>query len=111
LDWQRQTTLSQYARPPELAFAGVSDAETASASIAATVRRRMFILPDQIGAHPPTLARVNQSEPADQPDVGAIVLLTFATAIDDPARFKSSKQVGAYFGLTPSKDQQWRASW
>src|SRR5262249_2392019 len=39
------------------------------------------------------------------PGVGTIVSLTFAAAIDDPARFKSSKQVGAYFGLTPTKYQ------
>ena len=39
------------------------------------------------------------------PGVGAIVSLTFTSAIDDPTRFKSSKQVGAYFGLTPSKYQ------
>jgi transposase len=39
------------------------------------------------------------------PGVGPIVSLTFAAAIDDPARFKSSKQVGAYFGLTPTKYQ------
>jgi transposase len=39
------------------------------------------------------------------PGVGAIVSLTFAAAIDDPARFKSSKDVGAYFGLTPTKYQ------
>jgi len=39
------------------------------------------------------------------PGVGAIVSLTFTAAIDDPARFKSSKQVGAYFGLTPTKYQ------
>ncbi len=39
------------------------------------------------------------------PGVGAIVALTFAAAIDDPARFKSSKDVGAYFGLTPTKYQ------
>ena len=39
------------------------------------------------------------------PGVGAIVALTFASAIDDPARFKSSKIVGAHFGLTPSKYQ------
>ena len=39
------------------------------------------------------------------PGVGAIVALTFASAIDDPARFKSSKQVGAHFGLTPRKYQ------
>jgi transposase len=39
------------------------------------------------------------------PGVGPIVSLTFAAAIDDPTRFKSSKQVGAYFGLTPTKYQ------
>jgi transposase len=39
------------------------------------------------------------------PGVGAIVSLTFAAAIDDPVRFKSSKQVGPYFGLTPTKYQ------
>jgi hypothetical protein len=39
------------------------------------------------------------------PGVGAIVSLTFTAAIDDPARFKSSKEVGAYFGLTPTKYQ------
>ena len=31
--------------------------------------------------------------------------LTYASAIDDPARFKSSKTVGAHFGLTPSRYQ------
>jgi transposase len=39
------------------------------------------------------------------PAVGPIVALTYAGAIDDPARFKSSKQTGAYFGLTPKKYQ------
>jgi transposase len=39
------------------------------------------------------------------PGVGAIVALTFASAIDDPARFKSSKRVGAHFGMTPKKYQ------
>jgi transposase len=37
--------------------------------------------------------------------VGAIVGLTCVAAIDDPARFSSSKQVGAHFGLTPRKYQ------
>ena len=35
------------------------------------------------------------------PGVGAIVGLTFVSAIDDPSRFRSSKAVGAHFGLTP----------
>jgi transposase len=39
------------------------------------------------------------------PAVGPIVALTYAGAIDDPARFKSSKQAGAHFGLTPKKYQ------
>ena len=39
------------------------------------------------------------------PGVGAIVALTFVAAIDDPARFRSSKAVGAHFGLTPKKYQ------
>jgi transposase len=39
------------------------------------------------------------------PAVGPIVALTYAAAIDDPARFKSSKQAGPHFGLTPKKYQ------
>jgi transposase len=42
------------------------------------------------------------------PGVGAIVGLTFVEAIDDPTRFKSSKGVGAHFGLTPRKYQSAR---
>lgn len=39
------------------------------------------------------------------PGVGPIVALTYVSAIDDPARFRSSKAVGAHFGLTPKKYQ------
>ena len=39
------------------------------------------------------------------PCVGPVVSLTYASAIDDPARFRSSKQVGAHFGMTPKKYQ------
>ena len=39
------------------------------------------------------------------PGVGAIVAVTYKTAIDDPARFRKSKDLGPYFGLTPSKYQ------
>ena len=39
------------------------------------------------------------------PGVGTIVALTYVSAIDDPKRFKSSKMVGAHFGLTPKKYQ------
>ena len=39
------------------------------------------------------------------PAVGPIVALTYASAIDDPGRFTSSRRVGAHFGLTPKKYQ------
>jgi transposase len=39
------------------------------------------------------------------PGVGAIVSLTYVSAIDDPGRFKSSKAVGPHFGLTPKRYQ------
>src|SRR5712672_4092025 len=48
-----------------------------------------------------TRTRLLMSTPA----VGPIVALTYASAIDDPTRFKSSKQAGAHFGLTPKKHQ------
>jgi transposase len=39
------------------------------------------------------------------PGVGALVAISFRSAVDDPARFSQSKAVGAYFGLTPKKYQ------
>jgi transposase len=48
-----------------------------------------------------TRARLLMSVPC----VGTIVALTYAFAIDDPSRFKSSKTVGAHFGMTPGRYQ------
>jgi transposase len=39
------------------------------------------------------------------PGVGVVVSLTFSSAIDDARRFQSSKNVGAYFGITPTRYQ------
>ena len=39
------------------------------------------------------------------PGVGAVVSLTYRAAVDDPERFKKSKSVGAFFGLTPRRYQ------
>ena len=39
------------------------------------------------------------------PGVGAVVAMTFKSAIDQPERFQHSKAVGAHFGLTPRKYQ------
>src|ERR671921_1987500 len=37
------------------------------------------------------------------PGVGALVAITFRTAVEDPGRFQSSKAVGAHFGLPPKR--------
>ena len=39
------------------------------------------------------------------PGVGFITALTFKAGVDDPARFKRSRTVGAHFGLTPRRFQ------
>ncbi len=39
------------------------------------------------------------------PGVGALVAITYRSAVDDPGRFEKSRTVGAYFGLTPKKYQ------
>ncbi len=39
------------------------------------------------------------------PGVGALVAVTFTSAVDDPARFHRSRMVGAHFGLTPKRYQ------
>jgi len=39
------------------------------------------------------------------PGVGAVVALTVKAAIDDPDRFRSSKDVGPWTGLTPRREQ------
>ena len=39
------------------------------------------------------------------PGVGALVAVTFTTAVDDPTRFRRSRAVGAHFGLTPKRYQ------
>jgi transposase len=39
------------------------------------------------------------------PGVGPVVALTVKSAIDDPARFRSSKDVGPWAGLTPGRYQ------
>lgn len=39
------------------------------------------------------------------PGIGAVVALTFRAAVDDPTRFRSSKRIGPWVGLTPSRNQ------
>lgn len=39
------------------------------------------------------------------PGVGAVIALTVKAAIDDPERFRSSKDIGPWVGLTPRRNQ------
>ena len=45
------------------------------------------------------------------PGVGPVVAVSYKTAVDDPARFRKSKELGPYFGLTPSKYQPGKVDW
>jgi transposase len=51
-----------------------------------------------------------QEDPAcrrmmSMPGVGAVVALTYRSAVDDPGRFTSSKKVWPWVGLTPTRSQ------
>lgn len=39
------------------------------------------------------------------PGVGGLTSLAFVTTVEDPGRFRKSRNVGAYFGLTPKRYQ------
>jgi transposase len=42
------------------------------------------------------------------PGVGAFVALTFRSAVDDPTRFRRTRDIGPWLGLTPSRYQSGR---
>jgi transposase len=68
------------------------------------------VLADELGGFEKRVRAIARSDARvrllmSAPGVGAIVALTYVSAIDDPARFRSSKMVGAHFGLTPKKYQ------
>ncbi len=45
------------------------------------------------------------------PGIGPITALTFHSAIDEPSRFRRSRSVGAYFGLTPRRYASGEIDW
>jgi transposase len=45
------------------------------------------------------------------PGVGAVVAVTYRTSVDDPTRFHKSRDLGPYFGLTPSRYQSGEVDW
>ena len=67
-------------------------------------------LKDQRRAFDRQLARFAREDEACQiissaPGVGSLTAIAFVTAVDDPARFRSACDVGAYLGLTPKRYQ------
>jgi transposase len=45
------------------------------------------------------------------PGVGPLVALTYASGVDEPARFRDARTVGAHFGLTPRRFQSGEMDW
>ena len=45
------------------------------------------------------------------PGVGVLTSLAFVLVIDDPRRFKRSRDVGAYLGVVPRQDQSGESDW
>ena len=73
------------------------------------LRARAALGAEYATLHRQLLAAVRQDEVCERlmtvPGVGAVVAMTFRSAIDQPERFAKSKAVGAHFGLTPKKYQ------
>ena len=59
------------------------------------------------------LARGNEDSRRSMtvPGIGPITALAFQAAIDEPARFRRSRSVGAYFGLTPRRHASGEIDW
>ena len=91
-------------------YSGIGDGspmlETATAPmlrVRATLRQELAALEKQV-------RQLAQDDPVchrlmTMPGIGAVVVLTFRAAVDDPTRFRSSKRVGPWVGLTPSRNQ------
>ncbi|HYD86773.1 MAG TPA: IS110 family transposase [Vitreimonas sp.] len=86
-------------------------ARSATASDAANaLLRSEHMLAAEVKAIDAMLAKMARSDPVcrrlmTMPGVGVLTALTFKAAIDDPARFQSSRTVGAHFGLTTRRHQ------
>jgi len=80
----------------EAAAAAILSARTALRSELSAFERRVLALARQDDA-----CRLMMT----MPGVGAVVALTVRSAIDDPGRFRSSRDVGPWAGLTPRREQ------
>lgn len=55
---------------------------------------------ERVSREYPVVARLRQPQ-----GVGALTALAFVLLVEDPSRFKDSRDVGAYFGLVPRLDE------
>ncbi len=73
------------------------------------LRARDALRSGYLALHRAVLAIVREDavcrRPMSVPGVGALVAVTVASAVDDPTRFRHSRDVGAHFGLTPKRYQ------
>jgi transposase len=73
------------------------------------LRAREALRSEYLALHRAVLAIVREDAVCRRlmtvPGVGPLVAVTFTSAIDDPARFRRSRDVGAHFGLTPKRYQ------
>lgn len=74
------------------------------------ILRALQELTEQIKAHDRQLNELAAASPEAQhlmqvSGVGVLTALAFRLTVDDPQRFKRSRLVGAFVGLTPGKDQ------
>ena len=87
----------------------VAGQETLEAAVAPLLRCRDVLRLELTQLHRKILALVRIDSVCRRlmtmPGVGAITALTFTSGVDDPARFRSSRTVGAHFGLTPRRYQ------
>jgi len=87
----------------------VSDDKMLAGLVEAMLRVRSVLVEQIAGLHKLVLACARGDELVRRfmeiPGVGPITALLFKATIDEPSRFRSAKDVGAYFGLTPKRWQ------
>jgi transposase len=89
--------------------AAVAGDALVSELIDAMLNARAALWKEYLRLHELVVKLVASHEPCRRfiqvPGVGPVAALSFMTAIDDPARFKRSRDVAAYFGLTSRRWQ------
>ena len=79
-------------------------------AVAEPILRARAVLRRELAGLEKLVGRLARQEPVcrllmSMPGVGHVIALTFMSAIDDPERFRRSKDVGPWVGLTPGRAQ------